>query len=478
VTGKSGGSRLAFGCLSLFALPFAAGGLLALVQGIRQVRTKPDAIVAIIVGGVFTLVGLLILLGVRFAARTAARTEALQAQNPGKPWMWRDDWASGVIKDSNKGTTIGLWVVTLIWNAVSFPTALLVVRPELAKGNQLALLILLFPLVGVILFLSAIYQTLRSMKFGTSTCHLERPPIVPGRSFRGDIQLSTDAVPANGYRLRIASIHAVTTGSGKSRSTTEHLLWDEEIVVDASAAMRSPMGTRVPFQFATPPDAHVTDDSDSSDRYFWRLFASAELPGVDYAAQFEMPVFQTGEAVDGSEFAAFEQRHRAEAARHQVGASAGVEITRLVGGGEEFRIQPRKTLGSTLRSLLFLAVWNAAIAAMIHFHTPWGIPAVFIVLDLLFIAGTIDYFLGRSTVTVDQKGIRVRREWLGAGRTKSYDAATVASIDGTTAGQNGTSFGVTLKLKDGSTQVLGAYLPDRESADVVAAKMMAGLGRA
>ena len=73
VTGKSGGSRLAFGCMILFALPFAGGGLLALVQGIRQYRTKPDAIVAIIVGGVFTLVGLLILIGVRFAARNARR---------------------------------------------------------------------------------------------------------------------------------------------------------------------------------------------------------------------------------------------------------------------------------------------------------------------------------------------------------------------------------------------------------------------
>lgn len=479
VTSTSGvSSRLGFGCLILFALPFAGGGLLALVQGIRLYGTKPDAIVAIIVGGVFTLVGLLLMLGAWYGASASAKKNALQAQNPGKPWKWRDDWADGVIKDSNKGSAIGIWIFAVIWNSVSFPAALLVVRPELAKENLLALLVLLFPLVGIILLISAIYQTLRGMKFGTSTCHLERVPIVPGRAFHGHIQLNTDAAPENGYRLRIASIHAVTTRRGRNRSTTEHLLWDDEIAVDASAAMRSPMGTRVPFQFATPPDSHVTDDSDSYDRYSWRLSASAEFPGVDYAAQFDIPVFQTGEAVDGSEFAAFEHRHRVEAARQQVGAASGVQITTLPGGGEEFRIQARKTSGSAFGSLLFLGIWNAAIVVMIHFHAPWGIPAVFIALDLLIIAGSIDYFLGRSTVTVDAAGVRVRREWLGAGSTKSYDAPTIASIDGTPAGQNSTSFGVTLKLTDGSTRLLGAYLPDRESADVVAAKMMADLGRA
>jgi len=36
----------------------------------------------------------------------------------------------------------------------------------------------------------------------------------------------------------------------------------------------------------------------------------------------------------------------------------------------------------------------------------------------------------------------------------------------------------TLKLTDGNTRLLSTYLPDRESADTVAAKMMADLGQA
>jgi hypothetical protein len=145
---------------------------------------------------------------------------------------------------------------------------------------------------------------------------------VPGRLFRGEVELHRDAMPANGYRLRIANIRAVTTGMGKTQSTTETVQWDEETVVDASAAMRSSAGTRIPFELATPPDSQPTDESDVYDRCFWRLSVTAELPGVDYAAQFDLPVFQTGQPVDGHEFAPHEERHRAEAS-HRKGGTEG-----------------------------------------------------------------------------------------------------------------------------------------------------------
>ena len=211
-----------------------------------------------------------------FSPMSARRsTKALKAEYPDKPWMWRDDWANSAIRDSNKLATIGLWVFTVIWNALSFPIAWFA-RPQISGEKLMVLIVYAFPLAGVILLLTAIYRTLRSAKFGTSLCHLERVPIVPGRMFRGDIEMKTDVAPANGYRLRVLSIRSVTTRTGKNRSTSERLLWDSEIVVDSTAAMRSPMGTRVPFQFATPPDSHPTDDQDFYDRYLWRLTASAE----------------------------------------------------------------------------------------------------------------------------------------------------------------------------------------------------------
>jgi hypothetical protein len=467
-----------FGCLIAFGSMFFLSGLIALIASARQYSTKPDAIVGIIVGSVFTLVGGGLVVGVLFGASSMRRTEARKAQYPAQPWMWREDWANRAIRDSNKGAAIGIWIFAVIWNAISFPIAWKV-TPELSRDNLMPLLVYLFPLVGIILLITAIYLTFRAAKFGTSICHLDRTPLVPGRAFRGDLEVRTDATPANGYRLRLALINAVTTGRGKNRSTHENLLWDSETLVESAALLRSPMGTRVPFQFAIPPDSHPCDDTVSDNRFFWRLSADADLPGVDYNAQFELPVFATGEAVDGSEFAAFEQRHRSQALRQQVAPTTGVEITRLPAGGEQYRIHAKKTAGGVIGGLIFLALWNAAIGAMIHFGAPWGIPAFFILLDLLFIASMFDYFFGRSTIEVDKSGVRVRKQWLGwSPGIATYETASIESIDGTAASPNSKTYGITLKRNDERPVILASSLPDRESADAVAAKMMADLGRA
>jgi hypothetical protein len=425
---------------------------------------------------VIGLIVLILVLAVVYGFNVQKSRTATQAAHPQEPWLWRDDWARGAIRDSNKGTTIGIWAFAIVWSALVFPITW-IAYPQMSHEGSKAILILIFPLAGVILLFSAVYLTIRSMKFGTSICHLQGLPIVPGRMFRGEIELTTDLVPPAGYRLRLVLVNVITSRNRRhSNSTIQRLVWDSEVLIDSAMAMRSPMGTRIPFELATPPDAHPTDDRDMYNRHVWRLTASAQLPGVDYNAQFELPVFRTGPAVDGSEFAAFQERHRNAAARQELPPESGVRITKLPKGGEEFRIEVPKTFGSVFRTLLFLVLWNAAIVAMIHFGAPWGFPAVFLVLDLLIVFGTIDYFLGRSTIEVDPSGVRVRREWAGkAMRSRSYDAASIQLIEGTTAAENSAAFGVTLKLRDGTSQAIASYVPDRETADAVAAKMMVDL---
>lgn len=470
------GKRSSMGCFLAIALSVLAIGLWAVFTGIRQYGKQPNAIVPVIFGAIFSLVGLGLVIGARYGASASAKLDELKARNPDKPWMWRDDWARGVIRDSNKAGTFGIWIFTALWNAISFPIAWMATR-HLTGEERLPYLILLFPLAGIFLLIGAIYQTLRSMKFGTSECHLERVPIVPGRAFRGHIALNTQAEAPAGYRVRISSLRYVSTRSGKHQQTVEHQLWDAQIVVPQSAAMRSPAGTRVPFQLAAPPDAHVTDESKFSDRYIWRIAVTAELPGVDYFAQFDVPVFHTGEPTDGSEFAAFEARHRSEAARHEIAPASGVRIARLPNGGEEFHIEAKKTFGSVVQSLLFLLVWNAAIVAMIHFEAPWGFPAFFIAIDLLLLIGTVNFFFGKTTISVDTAGVRVHKKIFGPGSTTTYEADSIASIDGTAPAQNSKTFGLTMKLTDGRTRTLSSQLPDRDSADTVAAKMLADLRR-
>ena len=49
----------------------------------------------------------------------------------------------------------------------------------------------------------------------------------------------------------------------------------------------------IPVAFAIPRDAMPSDPGNANDRVLWRLQVIGEVPGVDYSAAFEVPVFRT-----------------------------------------------------------------------------------------------------------------------------------------------------------------------------------------
>src|SRR5205085_6928441 len=101
--------------------------------------------------------------------------------------------------------------------------------------------------------------------------------------------------PENGVVITVACVHRITTGSGKSRSTNEEMLWSSELTVAGASTMQTMEGLRVPFSIGIQGDARECDISDSNNEIVWRLNAKADLPGIDYAAQFDIPVFRTAE---------------------------------------------------------------------------------------------------------------------------------------------------------------------------------------
>jgi hypothetical protein len=46
-------------------------------------------------------------------------------------------------------------------------------------------------------------------------------------------------------------------------------------------------------EFQIPSDCEPSDERNPNDRTLWRLTASAKVPGIDYSATFEVPVFKT-----------------------------------------------------------------------------------------------------------------------------------------------------------------------------------------
>ena len=210
-----------------------------------------------------------------------------------EPWLARPDWASGRIRCSSRKGMIGGWVFAGFWNLVTAPTMFFLPEEVLEKGNNLALLGLVFPLVGVGLLIAAARTTLRWRRYGTSVLEMTRVPGVMGGRLEGRIQTGLRHGTAAAVRLSLTCVNRIRRGSGSDRSTQERILWQEESGVAPGSLGAGPSGATIPVSFVIPFDCRATDHTQHGDTIHWLLGARADLPGVDFEARFEVPVFRT-----------------------------------------------------------------------------------------------------------------------------------------------------------------------------------------
>jgi len=161
---------------------------------------------------------------------------------------------------------------------------------------------------------------------------------------------------------------------------------------------------------------------------------SAELPGIDYKASFELPVFVTAEGHAAEAVVAYQVAHRAEAASRSLAASSAITATPLPDGGTEFRIAPAREFGSLVTMIIVMLVWFGAVALMFRLGAP----------------------LRASTSSRRKSTVRSK---LGArsGRKQYYE--------------------VEARLTDNSTRTLARYLRSSDDAEVLAAKIWYAVGR-
>jgi hypothetical protein len=466
--------RWALGCATAFAAPFCLMGLFTVKEGLGQLASsKPSAWMLVAMGSLFAAVGVLIIIGAWVGMRSVSHAAAAVAERPDEPWLWREDWAQGTAREEGGvAAPVMMWIFAVMWCVMSSPLVVIVRRE--VKDNPALVVALLFPLVGVILLCTALYGTMRRLRYGKSVCHFGNTPLAIGHTVHGDVELHSGVAPEAGWKLHLACVRAVTTGTGKSRHTKETVLWDDERTVPAMSVTPSPVGLRVPFDFVTPPGAASTDLRDSVDRLFWRLSVSAEVPGIDYKAAFLLPFFAVGPA-DAGEFASFAASQRATAAMRPLEPASGITVTPQPDGSEEFRVKPPITFSATVSSLVFLAIWSAAVAAMFYFKAPIAIPIVFALLELLILWGFIDFVAGHTTLRAGREGLDVVRTVFGISSRAHFAKSEVASI---TAKADVQTSAVTVDLKkhDGTTRTLARALRDRADAEVLAARVAKALG--
>jgi hypothetical protein len=466
-------SRTGLIAVCIFALPFGGAGLAALTMGLRGLADgKPNAIVGVIVGSIFTLVAVGLVTATIFGMRKLQNISRLQGEHPSEPWMWREDWGQGRANSTTGASLITAWVFATFWNLIAWTTVILVPWQQFQR-KPATLIALLFPIVGIGLLIWAVRVTLARYEFGNTFLELGTLPAPLGREFRGTIHTRFPGQLQGDLRVKLTCVNRYVTGSGNNRSTTEKILWREEQTIPASSIFPGPQGTMIPVSFHVPLDQRPTDSSNPSNQIVWMIEADAAVPGVDYKDSFEVPVFRTKDTPE-REDARFASATE-EAASHPP-AHATITVRPAAEGGTEFYFLPARNPGFALGLTSFMAIWTGAIVLMLKLGAPLLFAVAFSLFDLLFFYIALDLWFGTSRVVSQPGKLLVQKGWLGSGKTTTITAAEIADLHTKITAQQGGATGtpyysLEAVLNTGRSVILGENVRNKEEAEWLAAEM-------
>jgi len=370
-------------------------------------------------------------------------------------------------------------------NAVAF-TVTSAMLPALLPQPGLKILVpIAFCAVGVILAGAALRASLRRKRFGPTSFDFASLPFSPGRSLRGTIQLRFNTEARHGIDLRLSCVREVITGSGDQRSTNRMILWEVEKNVPQESLTRGPMGdAQIPVDFGIPSDAYETNHDQPSDQVLWLLHAQADVPGVNYSDDFEVPVFRlTPSPGSASEpTTAFSNETESETAPPAFQSDASdvaappkpkVRVTTAMDGSTHFYFPACRNPVQILILILFTALWTGIVYFLAHSHAPWFFAPVFGFFDLFLIYGLVQATLVSFAIEVGNGRMVLRRSVLGTGAPREVPFSGIARILAVTSIQQGTpaSYSIRLQTRDGKNLTLADSITNRQEARWVTAQL-------
>jgi hypothetical protein len=482
--------------LGFFALPFLFGGLTILFAVINadQGNFHGNPLVGAVIAGLLLFIGGAIIAGAIFAYGGLKDQAARHEANPTSPWMWRKDWANRRAESSNKNSELLYWILCIFVNGITVPI-LISVFPALAQAGQpQAFVPLAFGLAGAGLLVQAVRVSLRQRRFGKTYFELNALPFSPGERVSGNIQLKMDVRAEHGIDLRLVCLRRTVTNSGNHSTTNEQILWEGDQNVPGGALAPGPMGRAIPVDFAIPADAYVTDQDNTQDQVIWRLFAQADVPGVDYKDSFELPVFKTSSAsqpaggFDAAKYSVNDQDSFASTNTSNPDSQAVPKPSKVKmrispqAGGTEFYFRPLRNPASALILLVMTAFWTGVVYFLFHSNAPKFFGVIFGLCDILLVLGVFHAFFGSARIVVGNGEIVASGGILGLGKTRRIRGTDVEAIvpvasmqQGNTAGN--TMYAIRLRTKDGRKFALADAIDSRQEARWIVAQMetLAGL---
>jgi len=454
-------------------------GILALVlllhdeigSGFRMPRQIAMGLLsaAIVCGGLVFL-----LFGIR--AKKQALEDSRKKVDDEKPWLQRKDWAAGRMATTIRHGTVLLWIIVFFWCGASFAISLAVVPMQLSQGNHAALIALVFPVIGLALIFFALRATIAWRRFGKSVFEITTVPAPAAGALQGEIRVPGKLQPEHGWHLALTCIRRSITGPVNNLRTTEKILWQDEKWLRPDLPQKTPGTIAVPVYFQLPADKPESTPK-TGDGTHWRLEAWARLPGPDFRAAFEVPVFRLDEPPAASDDPTLPHQLSLDEIRKQIRSS--IQILDLP-QGKEFIFPAGRNPGFAAGAAILCLIWTAIVVVMACVRAPLPVLLVFGVMDLLMLYFVFDLWFRRSRVVISGQATKIQTGWPGFKKEdvlKTSDAATFFADVGTPVGHL-TYYDLKLRAQDGKEWLLAKNLGHKPEADWLARQMIAAAKQA
>ncbi len=473
---SSGVSKWGMGCGLLFSAPFFIGGVMALVLGIKGMQSgEENAFIGLIVGSVFIVVSSVMIAGLIHVLKRTRAVATQRNRHPDEPWLWREDWAQGVVRSEGGSNFLFALLFTLVWNAISWGVVIAAWDDVTRNDDKAKWFIVLFPAIGFFLIWWTVYAFIRRRKFGVSTFRMLDSPGVLGGALRGAVEVPTQITPKAGFKVRLLCVHCHTSGSGDDRRMHQDIQWEDEKTIQTDLLKHDRTRTGIPVFFNIPYDLPASSDSPT---YLWKLIVSADVPGVDYRAEFHVPVFKTGDSDPESKAIADPTAaYQPDKGDFKWPEDSPIQL-RDSGSSIEVHVPPARNKGCLASMLVFLLVWNGIIWFAISGKAPIFIPIVFGFIDLIILLFFFSALCYSVRFHAGPAGLRIERKFLFPVGTTVLAPDKIREFQTETTMYSGEKryYGISVVPKDGHESRLVADIPDKRQTEWLARRISECLG--
>ena len=412
---------------------------------------------------IFGGVGAGIIYAGHYSKKKTKIEDSLQAHHPDEPWMWKEEWQSYTIKSSNKKLLWFSAIFATFWCLISAPLLFMIPSEVFDKKNYLALIGLLFPLVGIGLASWAIRNYFQWKKFGDSELTLSDMPARLGRILRAKLHIPAELTNQDQCKVIIECVNKYTSGSGKNRSTRENVLWQDQQRIKVNMANFD--GHTLPIEFKLPKDMPVSDWSDSNNEHFWRVRAEAKLPGVDYSANFIVPVFTVDhsnlseeERYDDNFFAELDDSNSTTDNGDWQHLDLAYEQTVQ---GSQYTFDRARLKGMAFTLTLMAVIFGGIGAWLLDTKQSIFIGAIFSIFGFFITWGALHQWLHKSVFTVTYNKLTLRSGWFMT-NNQEFQLNDIKKLYKHSS------------MSSGSTQYFGIYIDIHEKKKIKLAENLVG----